>query len=303
MTGKIIVAAVRREFRWAQSRAAFAAELAELLAQAASEGARLVALPLHTGTALFGLEVAGLSHLSLEAGLAKLVAFDGGERPALVEHGNTVQELASTIFGELATKLSLWLAAGSLVTADENGQFWHQATVFDSHGQVVGRQRATHRSVSEQNWGLLGTSELNLLDTDVGPVGLILGEDVRYPEVSRILSLQGARILVHLSGGGSAGMPIRLAGLWREVQANQVFGIEASLAPGWATIYCPVELDHAGRGLLADSGWGHDPVVVSAALDSDACRDLRRVYDIAGYFNQGWYREVLPKAYGTPEGL
>ena len=66
-----------------------------------------------------------------------------------------------------------------------------------------------------------------------------LATDVWYPEVGRLHALQG----VDVPGGADRGaIPYTVwqqtAGLWQVVQANQVFGIEASLSGRWLGARC-----------------------------------------------------------------
>ena len=75
-----------------------------------------------------------------------------------------------------------------------------------------------------------------------------------------------------------------LASLWREVQANQVFGVQACLVgecygqiyAGRSAILAPVEMTEGGRGLLAQSPTTEGEQVVAAELDLDA---LQKVVD------------------------
>jgi predicted amidohydrolase len=131
----------------------------------------------------------------------------------------------------------------------------------------------------------------------------MIGEDVRYPQVARILALQGANVLVHV-----AAMPapfdeeIWLASLWREVQANQVFGVQACLVgeclgqayAGRSAILAPVEMTEGGRGILARSSTTDSSQLVTAELDFGALGRVLDSYNILRYFNDGLYtRELL----------
>jgi predicted amidohydrolase/GNAT superfamily N-acetyltransferase len=46
-----------------------------------------------------------------------------------------------------------------------------------------------------QYWGMLGGDELRVFDTDCGKVGILICYDVEFPELSRLLALQGMQIL------------------------------------------------------------------------------------------------------------
>jgi predicted amidohydrolase len=96
-----------------------------------------------------------------------------------------------------------------------------------------------------------------------------------------------------------------LASLWREVQSNQVFGIEACLVgdcfgqvyAGRSAILAPVEMTEGGRGVLAQSTTTDGEQVVIAELNWDTLQKVVDGYPIFRYFNYGLYAREFPKAY------
>ncbi|MBU4185680.1 MAG: hypothetical protein KKC23_05690, partial [Proteobacteria bacterium] len=52
-------------------------------------------------------------------------------------------------------------------------------------GEVLGKQRRTHLSSVEDEREWFGGDELSVFDTPVGRIGLVIGYDVYFPEVSR----------------------------------------------------------------------------------------------------------------------
>jgi len=81
------------------------------------------------------------------------------------------------------------------------------ATLFDSavllgpHG-LVGVQRKLHLNGGEKLFFSLGGS-IRVHATSLGNIGLIVGYDVWFPEVSRILAVKGAEILCSICHGPS----------------------------------------------------------------------------------------------------
>jgi predicted amidohydrolase len=153
---------------------------------------------------------------------------------------------------------------------------------------------------------LAAGDSLDVFATPIGCVGLILGEDIRYPEVARILALQGADVLVHLSATPAAvSDEAWLAQLWREVQANQTFGLQACLVGGGfagrSAVLAPVEMTAGDTGILEWAQATTDPEVVIASLDHEARRAVIVNYPIFAYFNAGLYaRELLPAYEAAP---
>ena len=287
------VAAVQLKYLRAQSVADFEVRLATVIQPAIDEGAQLVVLPQHSGLALLGAAGAGADPL-----------------PMLRQKGKALIRAFEETCAGLASRFGVWLAPGSIIGADGESLV-AQAYLFAPDGHIAGRQRQTHLGALEKAWGLARGDSLDVFDTPLGCIGLIVGEDVCYPEVARILALQGATILVHV-----AALPapfeeqVWLASLWREVQANQVLGIEACLVgeclgqtyAGSSAILAPVEMTEGGRGVLAQSVTIDGEQVVAADLDFDALQKVVDGYHIFRYFNYDLYARVFPSAYRNTLG-
>lgn len=282
------VAAIQLAFFRAQSVADMESRLVAAIQPAVEQGAQLVALPQYVGLSL--LSAAGAS---------------SDPAPVLRTKGAALLKAFEETCAGVAARFSVWLVPGSAIGV-EGGMLVAQAYLFAPDGRVLGRQRQTHLGVREKIWGLRRGESLDVFETALGCVGLIVGEDVRYPEVARILTLQGANILIHVAAMSAPfDEETWLASLWREVQANQVLGVEASLVgecfgqayAGRSAILAPVEMTQDGRGVLAQSATTHDGQVVLAELDWVALQKVVDDYPILRYFNDGLYAREFPKAY------
>jgi predicted amidohydrolase len=192
--------------------------------------------------------------------------------------------------------MNRWLVSGSYLA--EN---YLEAAVISPQG-IVGRQRQTHRGAWERARGLERGDTLEIFQTPIGAVGLILGEDIRYPEVGRILALQGADILVHLAADDAPfHAEASVQSLWCEAQANQTFGIQACLVGGEyhgrGALLAPVEMTDGDSGVLAQADIDV-PACIIADFDHDARRAVQAAYDVTRYFNVDLYRRELLPAYG-----
>ena len=284
------VAAVQLKFFRAQSVADLEARLVAAIQPAVDEGAQLVVLPQHVGLTLLGAAGAGADPL-----------------PVLRQKGKALLRAFEETSAELAARFNVWLIPGSIIGADGESLV-AQSYLVAPDGRITGRQRQTHLGAHEKAWDLARGDSLDVYDTPVGRIGLVLGEDVRYPEVSRILTLQGATILIHI---GALPAPFdeqaRLASLWREVQSNQVFGIEACLVgeclgqayAGPSSILAPVEMTEGGQGILAQAVTTDGEQAVLADLDFDALQKVVDGYHIFHYFNYDLYTREFPQAYHT----
>jgi len=99
-----------------------------------------------------------------------------------------------------------------------------------------------------------------------------------------------------------------MADLWRDVQANQVFGLEPVLvtrqeAGLGAAIHAPVEMTVGYKGLLAWSTADSPTTLVVANLDFARLRDVWRTYNVYRQFNPQLYRQqLLPEGSPVTEG-
>lgn len=297
----IVAAAVQMPFRWVTGADAFRQWLAVPVGQAAAEGALLVVLPPYCGLALLGTVLP----VEPEMRLADAVALGGYPTLAdgLRHKGGLLREVYQTAGSWLAVEHGLWLAAGTVVAPDGDGVY-HTAYLFDPDGGVAGRQHQTHLSAAGRRWGLAWGDTLDVFDTPVGRLGFVVGTDVLYPEVSRILALQGANVLVHLTAGAYTA-PDWLRRLWREVQANQVFGLEAPLLgnlwgqplTGRATLHAPLNLTGDKRGVLAQARSTDRAEVVVAELDFARLQQAVDDYPIFSVLNYRMYERYFPIVY------
>jgi predicted amidohydrolase len=148
---------------------------AGLIARAAGEGARLVALP-----ELFGFLGRG----------AELAA---GAEPL---DGPTVAWAR-----QLATTHDVWLLAGSFVERDGD-HLYNTSCLVGPTGELVATYRKIHlfdvevpgTGGHESDLYTAGTAPVNATADGIG-VGLTICYDLRFPELYRILTLRGASVL------------------------------------------------------------------------------------------------------------
>jgi nitrilase len=156
-------------------------EAAGLLEMAAARGALLAALP--ENFAFMGLRDAD----------KRQVAEAPGEGP--------IQDF----LGAIARRLSLWIVAGTVpLRAGADGRVAAASLVYDAQGACVARYDKIHlfdvdipgkaESYRESAHVAPGTG-LSLVDTPAGRIGLSVCYDVRFPELYRALSVQGAQLL------------------------------------------------------------------------------------------------------------
>ncbi|MCG8652452.1 MAG: carbon-nitrogen hydrolase family protein, partial [Pirellulales bacterium] len=107
----------------------------------------------------------------------------------------------------------------------EDGTFANTALVFDRDGSILGKYRKTHAAVdqyegnpawahpprgktkewmirNDPEWVMEKGTELPVFEFDFGKVGILTCYDGWFPEPARVLSLQGAELIVWINGRG-----------------------------------------------------------------------------------------------------
>ena len=221
---------------------------------------------------------AGLLKASFQAGFGDL--FTGA--PA------TIWQTYQQIYGELAAEFGVTLVAPSAYLPDPaDGVIRNLAAIFGPGGELLGVQAKFLLSPIDETYCQPG-STWDVIHTEVGALGLILGNDVLYPEIGRVLAFQGAEMLVIQGACQSMTAYNKLrAGALARMQDNQIFAASAYLVGanqlaktnqepfvGKSAIFAPQELTPRLNGVLVEMGNHSSEGVLTAEWDMRALRQL-----------------------------
>ena len=132
-------------------------------------------------------ELVTLQLLSIEN--ARLPSVDAIRR--LSEYTPRVREL----FSSLAVRYNINIIGGSHPTLTESGALRNICHVCLRDGSVH-RQEKIHPTPNERTWwGIKGGHQAASIQTDCGPIGVLICYDAEFPELARHLVDQGALIL------------------------------------------------------------------------------------------------------------
>lgn len=191
-------------------------------------------------------------------------------------------------FGDLAREFGVTLVAPSGYFPDpRDGVVRSLAAVFDEQGELLGTQAKVVLHNEDQDLAQPG-STWDVIPTPVGRLGLMLGADVLFPEVGRVLAYQGADALVVQ---GACVEPVLYnkirTGVLARMQDNQLFAAAAFLvgrnclsrgmrAPyvGKSAIFAPQELTPRKSGVLVEMTSRQSEGVLTAVWDFAALREL-----------------------------
>jgi predicted amidohydrolase len=150
-------------------------QLLELVGQAADEGSRLIVTP--------------------EMGITGYCWFDRAEVQPFVE---TVPGKTTDRFGEIARRYDCYIVIG-LPEVDPDTNLYYNTAVLIGPKGVIGKHRKTHPYISEPKWSAPGNLGHQVFDTPLGRIALLICMDIHFIETARLVSLQKADVICHIS--------------------------------------------------------------------------------------------------------
>ncbi len=98
------------------------------------------------------------------------------------------------LFSRLAIEFNVNVVGGSHFTLVDE-RIYNISYLFQRDG-TIGRQYKLHVSATEKFWwGVEGGNSLEVFDTDRGKIAILPGYDIEFPELARIATARGARIV------------------------------------------------------------------------------------------------------------
>jgi predicted amidohydrolase len=101
-----------------------------------------------------------------------------------------------------ARSLGVHVVWGSYRRGPERGVIYNSATLIGPDGEIVGIYDKTHPAPWERynsgGWARIG-SRAEVFETPLGSIGMIICYDGDFPELSRLLAVKGAEVIVRIS--------------------------------------------------------------------------------------------------------
>ncbi|MCZ0930270.1 hypothetical protein L0636_07510 [Halomonas janggokensis] len=149
--------------------------LKRLVEEAAASGARLIITP--------------------EMGLTGYCWYDREEVTPYVE---PVPGPSTECFAALAAKLDCYIVIGLPEVEPANGLYYNTAVLVGPEG-YLGKHRKSHPYIAEPKWAASGDTGHQVFETSLGRIALLICMDIHFLETSRLVALQGADVICHLS--------------------------------------------------------------------------------------------------------
>lgn len=144
----------------------------------------------------------------------------------LARHSDAIRER----FCELAVRYNVNIVTGSL--PEMEGDRLYNAGYFCHRSGQAERYVKIHVTPAETKyWAISGGDSLNIFDTDVGKVGVLICYDSEFPELGRLLAEQGMQILIvpYLTDTQNDYMRVRLCSQARAIENECYVAITGSV--------------------------------------------------------------------------
>jgi predicted amidohydrolase len=180
---------------------------------------------------------------------------------------DTVPAISEEV-SKAAQKNKVHVVFPTYTRGEKRGDVYNSSILIGSNGDIIGVYNKTHIYPAEREWALPGETA-DVYDTPFAKIGMIICYDGDYPELSRILAMKGAEIIVRPSA------LLRSFEIWKLTNAaraydNHVYlaGINATGPDATGTYYfgnSMIVSPIAQQLALATAG----ETIISAKLDPD----------------------------------
>ncbi|MBK5011055.1 carbon-nitrogen hydrolase family protein [Pseudomonas sp. S60] len=254
---------------------AYAGHLQALCAEAVDAGARLLLLPEYAGLVLSG----------------QLSARQRGDLGTSIAAMGPLIEPWKALCAGIAKRWNVYLQPGTLPVLDDDGLYRNRAWLFGPQGCLGYQDKLMMTRFEREQWGIAAGQGLQVFDTELGRLGILVCYDNEFPLLARRLAEQGADLILAPSCTDTeAGYHRVRIGAQARALENQIAVLQSPTvgrAPwspaldeniGRAGLFVPPDHGMPGDGVMALSE-GLDPVGsqwLVCDLDLEEVRRVRR---------------------------
>jgi len=158
---------------------AYAAKLARWVEQAAQAGAALAVFPEYGAMELASLDPATM-----------------GDLQGSIETVSALLPRVDALHSKLAAEHAIWIVAASAPRKRADGRFVNTARLFSPSGASAHQDKLMMTRFEREEWGIVGGDQLNLFDTPLGKLAVLICYDSEFPLLARAAVETGAQVLL-----------------------------------------------------------------------------------------------------------
>ncbi|WP_245744874.1 bifunctional GNAT family N-acetyltransferase/carbon-nitrogen hydrolase family protein [Hymenobacter actinosclerus] len=171
---------------------------------------------------------------------------------------------------ELAVSYNINIIAGSMPLY-EDGKL-HNVSYLCRRDGTVDEQYKLHVTPDEASyWGMRGGNQLRCFDTDFGKIGILICYDVEFPELSRMLSDEGMKILFvpFWTDTKNAYQRVRLCAQARAIENECYVAITGSVGNLPRVENMDIQYSQSAVFSPSDFAFPHDSIVAEATPNTE----------------------------------
>ena len=226
----------------------YEAKVSRWITEAAGQGAKVLLFPEY-----FSMELASLFPEEVYKSLSRqLVALQ------------TIYPDFLALYSEQARRFGVYILGGSFPAQQDDGNYRNRSWLFRPNGSSDYQDKLQMTRFENEQWLITAGSEIKLLDTEFGKIGINICYDSEFPLIARKQVEAGADlILVPSCTDTLAGYHRVRIGCQARALENQCYVVQSptvGLAPwseavdvniGAAAVYTPVDYGYPDNGVLA----------------------------------------------------
>jgi len=208
------------------------------------------------------------------------------EPEAIRELANYTETLVQR-FSELAISYNINIITGSMPEVVD-GSLYNVGYLCKRDGAVE-RFEKLHVTPDEAKvWGLQGGSQIKTFDTDCGKIGILICYDVEFPELSRLLAMEGMDILFvpYLTDTQNGFSRVRFCAQSRAIENECYVAITGCVGNlpkvhnmdiqyGQSMVFTPCDFSFPANGIKAEATPNTEMILI-ADVDIDMLRELNQ---------------------------
>ncbi len=189
-------------------------------------------------------------------------------------------------FLQLAVTYNVNIISGSMPYLDDDGNLYNIGFLCRRNGTYE-RYTKVHVTPDESKlWGLKGGEQIQVFETDCGPIGVLICYDVEFPELSRLLAEQGMNILFvpFLTDTQNGYSRVRYCARARAIENECYVAITGSVGNlpkvenmdiqyAQSVVFTPCDFSFPANGIKAEATPNTEMILV-ADVDLDLLREL-----------------------------
>jgi predicted amidohydrolase len=198
---------------------------------------------------------------------------------------------------ELSREYKIAICPGTYWQKEKNNIYHESSLIID--GEVQLKQRQIYLARWERELGFSRGVKIELKEIKDWNIALIISTDVFYPQVSRMVALKSADIVLSPVGfTGEKNRALQVSGMWQEVQQNQFFAVESGFNGflgeqsfwGESIIHAPLEMTDKENGFLTRTK-GQQSLII-AELDNKKRKKVISKFDVLSQLNREFYQQM-----------